>query len=48
MSKNKTIYIPDPKDIQRRFFDNYTKANKYAQHMNTEGYYATVKEDRSL
>ena len=48
MSKNITIHKPDPKDIQRRFFDNYTKANKYAQHMNTEGYHAVVKEDRSL
>ena len=48
MSKNMYIYKPDPKDIQRRFFDTYDKANKYAQQKNTEGYYATVKEDRSL
>ena len=48
MSKNKTIYIPDPKDIQRRFFDTRDKANKYAQQKMTEGYYAAVKEDRSL
>ena len=43
-----SIYKPDPKDIQRRFFDTRDKANKYAQLKNTEGYYATVKEDRSL
>jgi hypothetical protein len=48
MSKNLSIYKPDPKDIQRRFFDTRDKANKYAQLKNTEGYYATVKEDRSL
>ena len=48
MSENKTIYKPDPKDIQRRFFDNHDKAKKYAQLKNIEGYYATVKEDRSL
>jgi hypothetical protein len=43
-----SIYKPDPKDIQRRFFDTHDKANKYAQLKNTEGYHATVKEDRSL
>jgi len=48
MSKNMSIYKPDPKDIQRRFFDTHDKANKYAQLKNTEGYHATVKEDRSL
>ena len=48
MSKNMSIYKPDPKDIQRRFFDSHDKARKYAQQKNTEGYYATVKEDRSL
>jgi hypothetical protein len=48
MSENKTIYKPDPKDIQRRFFDTRDKAGKYAQQKNTEGYYAAVKEDRSL
>jgi hypothetical protein len=48
MSKNITIHKPDPKDIQRRFFDNHDRANKYAQQKNTDGYYAVVKEDRSL
>ena len=48
MSENKTIYKPDPKDIQKRFFDTHGKANKFAQQKNTEGCYATVKEDRSL
>jgi hypothetical protein len=48
MSKNLSIYKPDPKDIQRRFFDTRDKANKYAQQKMTEGYYAAVKEDRSL
>ena len=48
MSKNMSIYTPDSKDIQRRFFDTYDKANKYAQQRNTDGYHATVKEDRSL
>ena len=48
MSKNISIYKPDPKDIQRRFFDTRDKANKYAQQKNTDGYSATVKEDRSL
>ena len=47
-SKNLSIYKPDPKDIQRRFFDTYDKANKYAQQKNTDGYHAVVKEDRSL
>jgi len=48
MSKNLSIYKPDPKDIQRRFFDTRDKANKYAQQRNTDGYHAVVKEDRSL
>ncbi len=48
MSENITIYKPDPKDIQRRFFDTYDKANKYAQQKNTDGYRAVVKEDRSF
>ena len=48
MSKNMSIYKPDSKDIQRRFFDSYDKANKYAQQKNTDGYHAVVKEDRSL
>ena len=48
MSKNITIHKPDPKDIQRRFFDTRDKANKYAQQKNTEGYHAVVKEDRSM
>ena len=47
MSKNITIHKPDPKDIQRRFFDNHDMANKYAQQKNTEGYHAEVKRDRS-
>ena len=47
MSKNITIHKPDPKDIQRRFFDTHEKANKYAQQKNTEGYHAVVKQDRS-
>ena len=47
MSKNITIHEPDPKDIQRRFFDTHDKANKYAQQKNTEGYHAVVKQDRS-
>ena len=48
MSKNITIHKPDPKDIQRRFFDTRDKANKYAQQKNREDCYATVKEDRSF
>ena len=48
MSKNITIHKPDPKDIQRRFFDTRDKANKYAQQKNSEDCYATVKEDRSF
>ena len=47
MSKNITIHNPDPKDIQRRFFDTRGKADKYAQQKITEGYHAVVKEDRS-
>ena len=47
MSKNITIHKPDPKDIQRTFFDNHDMANKYAQQKNTEGYHAVVKQDRS-
>jgi hypothetical protein len=48
MSKNITIHKPDPKDIQRRFFDTRGKADKYAQQKITEGYHAVIKEDRSL
>jgi len=48
MSKNKTFYTPDPKNIHKRFFDSHEKANKCAQQKIEEGYYATVKEDRSL
>ena len=48
MSENLHYIKPDPKDIQRRFFDTHDKANKYAQQKNTEVYHAVVKEDRSL
>ena len=48
MSKNMSIYKPDPEDIQRRFFDSHDPARKYAKQKCAEGYYATVKEDRSL
>ena len=47
MSKNITIHKPDPKDIQRRFFDKHEDAVDFTKRKNTEGYHAVVKQDRS-
>ena len=47
MSKNITIHKPDPKDIQRRFFDKPEDAVDFTKRKNTEGYHAEVKQDRS-
>ena len=47
MSKNITIHKPDPKDIQRRFFDKHEDAIDFTKRKNTEGYHAEVKQDRS-
>ena len=47
MSKNITIHKPDPKDIQRRFFDKHEDAIDFTKRKNTEGYHAVVKQDRS-
>ena len=47
MSKNITIHKPDPKDIQRRFFDKLEDAVDFTKRKNTEGYHAVIKQDRS-
>ena len=47
MSENMSIYKPDPKDIQRRFFDKHEDAIDFTKRKNTEGYHAVVKQDRS-
>ena len=47
MSKNITIHKPDPKDIQRRFFDKHEDAVDFTKRKNTEGYQAVIKQDRS-
>ena len=47
MSKNITMHKPDPKDIQRRFFDKHEDAVDFTKRKNTEGYHAEVKQDRS-
>ena len=47
MSKNITIHKPDPKDIQRRFFDKHEDAIDFTKRKNTEGYHAVIKQDRS-
>ena len=47
MSNNITIHKPDPKDIQRRFFDKHEDAVDFTKRKNTEGYHAVVKQDRS-
>ena len=47
MSKNITIHKPDPKDIQRRFFDKHEDAVDFTKRKNTEGYHAVIKQDRS-
>ena len=47
MSKNITIHKPDPKDIQRRFFDKHEDAIDFTKRKNIEGYHAVVKQDRS-
>ena len=45
MSENMSIYKPDPKEIQRRFFDKHEDAADFAKRKNNEGFHATVKRD---
>ena len=48
MSVNLTIAEePDPKKINRRFFDTQEGASKYAKIMNERGFIAKIKHDRS-
>jgi len=48
MSENKTIYKPDPKDIQRRFFSTWKAAAEFSKILEKGGYMASIKQDRSF
>ena len=48
MSENMSIYKPDPKEIQRRFFDKHEDAAAFAKRKNDEGYYAKVERDGAI
>jgi len=45
MSEQTHWVEPDPKDINRRFFDKQEDASLFAKRMNDRGYHAKVKRD---
>ena len=45
MSKNITIHKPDPKDIQRRFFDTHQEALNFCTSLQEQGYHTRIKKD---
>ena len=47
MKENAKWVDPDPSIIQRRFFDYYKDARKFAKRLGDEGYMVSIKQDRS-
>ena len=45
MKENAKWVDPDPSIIQRRFFDYYKDARKFAKRLGDEGYMVAIKQD---
>ena len=47
MKENAKWVDPDPRIIQRRFFDYHKDAREFAKRLGDEGYMVSIKQDRS-
>ena len=48
LGEDVNVHKPDPRKVNRRFFDNNIAAQKFAGRIGDKGVHATIKHDRSL
>ena len=42
------VHKPDPRKVNRRYFDNDIEAQKFTKRIGDKGFHAKIKHDRSL
>lgn len=48
LGEDENVHKPDPRKVNRRYFDNDIEAQKFTKRIGDKGFHAKIKHDRSL